>query len=216
MIRSSACRLRSGTGTDRRTAAPAVRSAEGFRQAKRQRAPEKITPLQYAVTQREDTENPFRNIYWDNHERYLCSTSWSESRSSARSTSMIRAPVAQFHATARAREHSHQDRSHSWLSRTEVRSAHADSTSGTRLDDGPRPTGCATHDSAAMRFFIQHPDWNAEGYGQYAMLFRQRRPSLRSSSSSHETFQKGASRSSSSLVVLLVLGILSAIAIASS
>ena len=28
----------------------------------------KLTALQYAVTQREATETPFRNIYWDNHE----------------------------------------------------------------------------------------------------------------------------------------------------
>jgi peptide-methionine (R)-S-oxide reductase len=58
------------------------------------------------------------------------------------------------------------------MSRTEVRSAHADSHLGHLFDDGPRDKGGLRYcmNSASMRF-IPVSKLAAEGYGEYLKLF---------------------------------------------
>ena len=133
----------------------------------------KLTPLQYAVTQHEVTETPFRNVYWDNHEpgiyvdivsgeplfssldKYDSGTGWP---SFTRPLEPANIRTKTDHLLG--------------YSRTEVRSAHADSHLGHVFDDGPRPTGLRyCMNSASMRF-IPASQLEAEGYGQYAYLFR--------------------------------------------
>ena len=133
----------------------------------------KLTPLQYSVTQHEATETPFHNLYWDNHEpgiyvdvvsgeplfssldKYESGTGW---------PSFTRPLEAANIRTKTDRLLGYE--------RTEVRSAHADSHLGHLFDDGPRPTGLRyCMNSASMRF-IPASQLEAEGYGQYAALFK--------------------------------------------
>ena len=132
-----------------------------------------LSKRQYAITQEDATEPPFRNEFWDNHEDGIyvdvvsgeplfSSTDKFESGSGWPSFTR---PIEQANIVRNS------DRTLGMV-RTEVRSAHADSHLGHLFDDGPVADGGLRYciNSAALRF-VPVDELDAQGYGDYRSLF---------------------------------------------
>jgi peptide methionine sulfoxide reductase msrA/msrB len=133
----------------------------------------RLTPLQYNVTQLGATETAFANEYWDNHEPgiYVDIVSGEPLFSS---TDKFESHTG-WPSFTKPLEPEHVVANRGGLLRsfgTEVRSRDAGSHLGHVFDDGPAPAGLRyCIDSASLRF-IPASKLEAEGYGEYARLFR--------------------------------------------
>ncbi|GIO55432.1 peptide-methionine (R)-S-oxide reductase [Paenibacillus cineris] len=133
---------------------------------------QRLTPLQYEVTQNNATERPFQNEFWDHHgdgiyvdivsgEPLFSST---DKYDSGCGWPSFTRPIRDYHIKEKL------DLSHMMV-RTEVRSKGSDSHLGHVFDDGPGPNGLRyCINSAALRF-IPKEDLDKEGYSEYKVLF---------------------------------------------
>ena len=134
---------------------------------------QKLTPLQYKVTQEEGTEPAFHNEYWENkrHGIYVDIVSGEplfssfDKYDSGTGWPSFTKPLVPENIVEKIDKGL-------FTTRTEVRSKNGDSHLGHLFPDGPKPAGLRYCLNSASLRFIPKEDLEKEGYVRYLEMFK--------------------------------------------